>query len=116
MKTIGGYPSKNGEYNVNGEIVREIEQKELSKPDIKKILGDRQIDGFPTILIKNNKSFDEYNGSRDIDSLRQLFSKPKKSKKFSKNKNKRKRKTLRKRKSKRNRKTTRKPKPLSWLF
>jgi len=116
MKTIGGDLSKIGEYNVNGTMVRAIEQKELSKPDIKTILGDRHIDGFPSILIKNKNSFDEYNGSRDIESLRQLFSKPKKSKKISKKQKRRQRKTVRNRKRARKKKTVRNRKTVSWLF
>ena len=124
MKTLGGNPSKTGEYNVNGTIVRAIEQKELNNPDIKAILGNRHIAGFPTILIKNNNSFNEYNGSRDIESLRQLFSKPKKSKKFSKKQRKvrerkpRERKVRQSKTTKRKKSTrkTRKPKSTSWLF
>ena len=124
MKTLSGNPSKIGEYNVNGTIVRAIEQKELNNPDIKAILGNRHIAGFPTILIKNNNSFNEYNGSRDIESLRQLFSKPKKSKKFSKKQRKvrerkpRERKVRQSKTTKRKKSTrkTRKPKSTSWLF
>ena len=122
MKTLGGNPSKTGEYNVNGTIVRAIEQKELNNPEIKAILGNRHIAGFPTILIKNNNSFNEYNGSRDIESLRQLFSKPKKSKKFSKKQRKvrerkvRESKTKKRNKSTRKTRKTRKPKSTSWLL
>jgi len=119
MKTLGGNPSKTGEYNVNGAKVRAIEQEELNNPEIKAILGNRPIVGFPTILIKTKNSFDEYNGSRDIESLRQLFSKPKKSKKFSKKQRKpRERKVRQSKTTKRKKSTrkTRKPKSTSWLF
>jgi len=122
MKTIGGYPSKNGEYNVNGTIIRAIEQKELENPETKTILGDRHIEGFPTILVKNNNNFDEYNGSRDNDSLIQLFSKHKKPKKYIKNQRRHTRKTGRKTRRKTGRKIGRKTgrkiikKPTSWLF
>jgi len=128
MKILDGNPSKTGEYNVNGTTVRAIEQKELNNPDIKVILGNRHIEGFPTILIKNKNSFDEYNGSRDIESLRQLFSKPKNpknpknpkkmSKKQSKSRERkvRQRKTPKGKKSIRKTRKARKPKPTSWLF
>ena len=122
MKILDGNPSKTGEYNVNGTTVRAIEQKELNNPDIKVILGNRHIEGFPTILIKNKNSFDEYNGSRDIESLRQLFSKPKNPKKISKKQSKsrerkvRQRKTPKGKKSIRKTRKARKPKPTSWLF
>jgi arsenate reductase-like glutaredoxin family protein len=78
MQTIGGVPSKNGEYNVKGTIVKAIEQKELNNPETQNILGNIQISGFPTILIKNNNDFNEYNGLRDSESLLKLFKKNKK--------------------------------------
>jgi thiol-disulfide isomerase/thioredoxin len=107
MKTIGGYPSKQGEYNVNGTIVRAIEQKELSKPQVKTILGNKRINAFPTILIKNRTGFNEYKGPRETESLIQLFSKYKKPKRHT---SKQHRLTMKR--------STRKTKPkiVSWLF
>ena len=120
MKTLCGNPSKTGEYNLNGAKIRAIEQQELINPEIKAILGNIPIVGFPTILVKIKNSFDEYNGSRDIESLRQLFSKPKKSKKISKKQRKlRQSKTTKRKKSTRktrNTRKTRKPKSTSFLF
>jgi glutaredoxin len=77
LKTIGGPPSKNGEYNVNGTTVSAIEEKELNNEDTKKILGNRPITGFPTILVKNKSEFVEYDGPRDSASLLNLVSKHK---------------------------------------
>jgi len=115
MKTIGGYPSKQGEYNVNGTIVRAIEQKELSKPEVKTILDNKRIKAFPTILIKNKTDFNEYNGPREAESLIQLFSKYKKYKKYKRHTNKQRGPT---RKIPTRKIPTRKTKPkiVSWLF
>lgn len=110
MKTIGGYPSKQGEYNVNGTIVRAIEQKELSKPEVKTILDNKRIKAFPTILIKNKNGFNEYNGPREAESLIQLFSKSKKYKKSKRHTNKQ-RGPTRKIPTRKTR-----PKIVSWLF
>jgi len=107
MKTIGGYPSKRGEYNVNGTIVRAIEQSELNKPDVKTILKRRQIKAFPTILIKNKSGFSEYNGPREPESLIELFSKYKKNKRHTSKQ----RGTTRKIQTRK-----RKSKSSSWLF
>ena len=118
IKTIGGYPSGKGEYDINGTIVRVIEQKELGNPDVKAILGDRHVQGFPTILIKTKNNFEEYNGPRDGDSLRQLFHTDKNPKQQIKKRQRQKRKTIRKNARKNARKTPRRPakKSVSWLF
>ena len=73
MELIGG-PATNGEYSVEGTMVRAIEQKEVENPEIKEILSDMPpIKGYPTILIRNGKGFDEYHGIRDETSLKTLF-------------------------------------------
>lgn len=112
MKTIGGYPSKRGEYNVNGTIVRAIEQSELNKPDVKAILKKRQIKAFPTILIKNKSGFSEYNGPREPESLIELFSKYKKNKRHTSKQ----RGTTRKIQTIKRPTRKRKSKSSSWLF
>jgi thiol-disulfide isomerase/thioredoxin len=120
IETLAKNKSNNGEYNVNETMVRAIEQKELNNPEIKKILEDRVIEGFPTILVRNTNGFDEYNGSRDESKLLELFSNDKNIKKtggrpiMRRRRTKTRRKTGRKRKRKTVRK--RKRKTVSWLF
>jgi thiol-disulfide isomerase/thioredoxin len=131
VEKIGGLgnPSKNDELNtkgasttlnINGTIVVLIEEKQLNKPEIKGILGNTHIAGFPTILEKKNNGLVEYNGGRDKDSLLKLFETSsaiggrtrKRRRKRTRKRTERKR--ARKRARKKARKTSRKK--VSWLF
>jgi hypothetical protein len=96
MQKIGGKPSENGEYTVEGTKVRAIERNEFDNPEIKGILGNRHIAGFPTILIKKENGFDEYDGPRDGVSLTNLFTKDAKKQRSSSVMGGRRRKTRRK--------------------
>lgn len=114
MDSIKKYSKEGNKYLFGDANVEAFEQNELENEVAKKIFGDYQFTGFPTIMKSTGNGFEEFRGERTPDNLIEFFNKTiNGGKKRRRNKNKS-RKRIKKPNKKRRK--TKKNGIFTWLF